>query len=513
MNKLLQILFIEDSDDDMALQVRLFENEGYDIQFERVDSPRSLLEMLDKKWDLIISDYSMPNFNGKDALRLVRTLGVETPFIFVSGTIGEETAVAALKEGAQNYLMKSNLNRLVPTVERELREAEQRRERKHLEKQVNELQRFESIGRLAGGVAHDFNNVIGAIMGWAEMGLGESAQGSSAQERFQKIKQQADRAAGLTRQLLAFARRQILQPRAVDLNQVVRNQVGALKNIIGRQNTIQLDLPDDVRPIWADPTQIEQVVINLSLNAQDAMPDGGCLSISTSNVELTEECLREHLNGCTGSFARLRVEDTGTGIDPKFLDQIFEPFFTTKETGRGLGLATVHGIVKQHEGFVEVGPGTHIGTRFSVYLPLAKEGSQAQATASTAVSQQVKRTILMAEDHEEVRETTRLLLEGLGYRVLSASNGAEAVELLQVNQNAVDLALLDVVMPVLTGPDASLKMASLRPDLPFLFVSGHAHDHHLAIIQSHSTAAVLQKPYDGKILADKVREMFARQYK
>lgn len=405
MSKLLRILFVEDSDHDMALQVRLFKNVGYEIQCERVDSPRGLLEKLDKPWDLIISDYSMPHFNGSDALRLVRTLGVETPFIFVSGTIGEETAVAALKQGAQDYLMKSNLNRLVPTVERELREAEQRRERKQLEKQVSELQRFEAVGRLAGGVAHDFNNVIGAIMGWADMGLGDATQGSITQERFQKIKQQAERAAALTRQLLAFARRQILQLGAVDLNQLIREELGLFKSLLPTRSTIQLDLAQDLNPIWADPGQIRQMLINLCLNARDAMPDSGCLSLRTSNLEIEKDNPPTHPDVRAGRYALLHVADTGVGIGPSLLDHIFEPFFTTRETGRGLGLATVHGIVKQHHGFVQADSGTSVGTMFRVYLP-AVDAPPEQAQASDSASQDA------TKDNDDVRDATPLMLSG-----------------------------------------------------------------------------------------------------
>src|SRR5467141_4491319 len=215
----LRVLFIEDSEDDTALLVRELKRAGYETDHKRVDTPNSLKAVLAAgEWDLVISDFSMPLFSGTDALKLVRTMGSDAPFIFVSGTMGEETAVAALKEGAQDYLVKTNLKRLVPAVQRELREVEERRERKRLEQHVQQLQKFEAIGRLAGGIAHDFNNAIGAIMGWADLAYQEAQPGSRLQNRLQKICTQAQRTAGLTSQLLAFARQQVLQRRRVDLN-------------------------------------------------------------------------------------------------------------------------------------------------------------------------------------------------------------------------------------------------------------------------------------------------------
>src|SRR5258708_3301652 len=217
----LRVLMIEDSEDEAVLLLREVRRGSYDVESERVDLPDTLKSALDKQtWDLIVSDFSMPHFSGTDALRLLRAKGSDVPFIFVSGTMGEETAVAALQDGAQDYLMKTNLKRLVPAVQRALREAEERRQRKQMEQQVHQLQKFEAIGKLAGGIAHDFNNVIGAILGLAEMGLDQNRANHHVSERFSRIRVQAERAAALTRQLLAFARRQGLQPQPVDINTI-----------------------------------------------------------------------------------------------------------------------------------------------------------------------------------------------------------------------------------------------------------------------------------------------------
>src|SRR5882762_6263729 len=283
----LRVLFIEDSEDDTALLVRELKRAGYETDYKRVDTPNSLKAVLAAgEWDLVISDFSMPLFSGTDALKLVRTMGSDAPFIFVSGTMGEETAVAALQDGAQDYLVKTNLKRLVPAVQRALREADERRQRKLMEQQVQQLRKFEAIGKLAGGIAHDFNNVIGAILGWAEMGCEEAKPGTSLHDRFQKIRDQSLWAARLTSQLLAFARRQVLQPRNINLNTLAVEGVGLLRRLIGEQIEVRVLTAPDLRVTLADQTQIEQVLMNLCLNARDAMPEGGRLIIETQNFEV-----------------------------------------------------------------------------------------------------------------------------------------------------------------------------------------------------------------------------------
>src|SRR5580700_7521023 len=231
MQTSIRLLMVEDSEDDAALQLRLLREGGYKIDSERVDSAASLSQALNKKWDIIVSDHSMPHFSGTEALKIVRALDAEVPFIFVSGTIGEDVATDAMRVGAQDYVMKTNLQRLVPAVQRELREAEDRRERKRLELHVHQLQRFEAIGRLAGGVAHDFNNILGAILGWSEMGCEETQPETRLHNRFQKIREQSLRAGKLTSQLLAFGRKQILQPRKVNLNDLVQEEMNLLRRV------------------------------------------------------------------------------------------------------------------------------------------------------------------------------------------------------------------------------------------------------------------------------------------
>jgi two-component system cell cycle sensor histidine kinase/response regulator CckA len=504
----LRVLFIEDSEDDATLQVRLLRQAGYDVAYACVQSADELKSALNETWDIVISDYSMPHFSGTEALEVVRDKGVDVPFIFVSGTIGEDAAVAALKVGAQDYLMKTNLGRLIPSVQRELRESEERRQRKRLEEQVHQLQRFEAIGRLAGGVAHDFNNVIGAIMGWAEIGANAAYPGGDLQDKFLKIRAQADRASGLTRQLLAFARRQTLQPCNTNLNELAKETISLLRNVIGERIEIHLQLADDLNVIWADPGQVEQVLMNLSLNARDAMPNGGRLVVETKNVSLAEDYQRLHPYALPGDYVLLRVLDTGIGMDAETMAHIFEPFFTTKEIGRGtgLGLATVYGIVKQHKGFIDVDSEPGQGTAFRVYLPLGNGPAETSEKQVVFTMRRGSECILIAEDNDDLREAAQEILQSLGYRVVAAKNGEEAVRVFEQQPDAIDLVFLDVVMPKLNGTDAYMQMIARKPALPVLFTTGYASEVNLVPVTTREKATVLQKPYGSQYLAQKLRE-------
>src|SRR6267143_3396053 len=471
-----RVLMIEDSEDDTALLVRELRRGGYDVTHERVDTPAAISSALNKeKWDLVISDHSMPHFSGAAALTLLRQTESEVPFIFVSGTMGEEAAVAALKDGAQDYVMKTNLKRLVPAVQRELRELEERRERKRLERQVQQLQKFEAIGRLAGGIAHDFNNAIGAIMGWADLAYQEAQPGSRLQDRLQKICTQAQRTAGLTSQLLAFARQQVLQRRRVDLNSLVAEGTSLLQKVIGENIEVRLLPAANLRVAVADAVQIDQVLMNLCLNARDAMPKGGRLIIETQNADFDQEYCRLHTFVRPGTYVLLSVSDTGMGMDAATVERIFEPFFTTKAVGKGtgLGLATVFGIVKQHGGFINVYSEPGKGTTFRVYLPGDSGAPEPPKAEPDEQPQNGTETILLAEDHESLRELAQETLGALGYHVILASNGIEAVQLFKDNSDRIDLVVMDVVMPGMSGPDAYLKMSAIRPDLGVVFTTGY----------------------------------------
>lgn len=378
-----------------------------------------------------------------------------------------------------------------------------------MERQLQHSQKFEAIGQLAGGVAHDFNNVVGAILGWAELGFEQSRSNPQIAERFARIREQAERAASLTRELLAFARRQVLQPRTVDLNTVVSGLVSFLDRVLRKD--IQLKVTNaPLEAIKADPTQIEQVLMNLCLNARDAMPHGGRLAIETEMVDLDEAYCRFYPNVKPGRYAVLSVSDTGVGMDAETRDRIFEPFFTTKESGKGsgMGLATAYGVVKQHGGFIHVYSELGQGSLFRVHLPVSgantKEDSGARARKSPAQEARGTETLLIAEDHDSIREMARQTLVKLGYRVLAAVDGEEALRLCESERPA--LAVLDLVMPKMGGPEAAAKLAARFAHLPILFTSGYSQESR-GLEADSLHARFLQKPYSPSTLSRMVREI------
>jgi PAS domain S-box-containing protein len=381
-----------------------------------------------------------------------------------------------------------------------------------LERQLAQAQKFETIGQLAGGIAHDYNNVIGAILGWAELGYEQSGNYPAIAERFARIRDQADRAAALTRELLAFARRQALQPRAVDLNAVTQGLTNLLDKVIDKSIEVKI-LPGSIAPVKADPSQIEQVVMNLCLNARDAMPEGGRLVIETELVQLDEAYCRFYPYVLPGCYVVLSVSDTGVGMDEQTRERIFEPFFTTKGRGKGtgIGLATVYGIVKQHGGFIHVYSEEGHGSLFRVYLPAMEAGvslAAAEPVGMTAAGNlRGTETILLAEDHDSIREMARQSLVNFGYRVLAATDGEQAVRLCA--EERPSLAVLDVVMPHLGGLATAAQLLTRFPGLPILYTSGYSESSRLGISTS-AESRYLQKPYSPTALGRAIREMLGR---
>ncbi len=397
--------------------------------------------------------------------------------------------------------------RFVATVSRDMTE------RRALEQQLRHAQKFEAFGQLAGGIAHDFNNVIGAILGWAELGEDQAAANHPALENyFKKIHVQCDRVTALIRQLLAFARRQILEPRSLSLNQTVQDVMNLLDKVIGKDVEIKTALAENLSAVRADPTQIEQVLINLCINSRDAMPKGGRITIETLNTEFTDEDCRRVVGLLPGRYGELRVTDTGTGMDATVRERIFEPFFTTKGTGKGtgLGLATVYGIVKQHNGFIQVESEVGRGSTFRVFLPV-NEAPTASDLRPVALDDLPVRggteTILLADDHEGICEMAQSVLKAKGYQVLLARDGEEALEVFKANRDRISLVLLDVIMPRRGGPEVFEAIKALKPGILVVFATGYSNETAVLADIVERGLAVLKKPYSPSDLCRRVREV------
>ncbi|MEX2156437.1 MAG: response regulator [Gemmatimonadales bacterium] len=383
-------------------------------------------------------------------------------------------------------------------------------EQRKLQEQFRLVQKMEAVGRLAGGIAHDFNNLLTVITSYSEILLEDLAPQDPRRGDLEEIRKAAASAAGLTRQLLAFSRQQVLEPRVLDVNAVLASVEKLLKRLLGEDIDLVAALTPQLGAVKADPGQLEQVIVNLAVNARDAMPDGGKLTIETANVDMDEAYVRDHPLAKPGEYVMLAVSDTGVGMDEQTQRRIFEPFFTTKEAGKGtgLGLATVYGIVKQSGGFIWVYSELGHGTTFKIYLPRVDEPVEAVTPpAAPKESLLSTETVLLVEDAAAVRAVTRQVLDRLGYTVLEAPNGKAALHLATKHHGPIHLLLTDVVMPELGGRQLAEQLTALRPELRVLYASGYTDD---AVVR-HGVLkpgiAYLQKPFTPEVLARKVREV------
>lgn len=637
--KLLRVLIVEDSENDAELLVHDLKRCGYDVIHERVqDADQMRAALARTTWDAVISDYTLPRFNGSAALHVLKATHQDLPFIIVSGTIGEETAVAALKAGAHDFLVKGKLARLAPAIERELREVSERRQhlcaqkalqqsearfrslvehavfgiyqatvdgrflavnpalvtmlgyetadelmacsvpglcldaavrtdlaRVHalpqfagqemswvhktgepvlvrlsgrhietagvlpslqvivedvtephrLELQLRQAQKMEGIGRLAGGIAHDFNNMLTTIIGYSDMIVEQIGADKPISGDLKEIRHAADRAAGLTRQLLAFSRQQVLRIEAVNVNDVVEEMRTMLQRLIGEDITIDVTLADCALPILADRVQLEQVLMNIAGNARDAMPRGGRLTISTAPalaqdvIPLTAGVARVP----PGQYVSLMLTDSGEGMDERTRERIFEPFFTTKELGKGtgLGLATVYGIVKQLGGYIGVSSELTVGTTFTLCFPKSAPGVRPAGVATrpspTVEVAAAREMLLVVEDEEGLRKLVVRTLTRHGYRVVEAGTAHEAFAVMAQAADQIQLVISDVIMPVMSGPEMVSVLRKTRPAIPVLYMSGYAGDVIARSRPPEVDAPFLEKPFTSNSLLLMVREV------
>jgi nitrogen-specific signal transduction histidine kinase/CheY-like chemotaxis protein len=385
------------------------------------------------------------------------------------------------------------------------------RDQKQLEAQLLHSQKMESIGRLAGGVAHDFNNMLTAIIGYTELAKAQLPADHPTQNDLSNVHDAARRSAALTRQLLAFARKQVISPRAVDLNELIERLETMLNRLLGEDIRLITSLDPDMNPVLIDPGQFEQVLMNLAVNARDAMPEGGTLRIETSDVLLDDAWCHQHPGSTPGAYGLVRVSDTGVGMSREVLAHLFEPFFTTKGSGQGtgLGLATCYGIVKQSGGGIWVSSEPGQGTSFDIYVPRyagERYTTGLDLVKTTPLGDARRETILLVEDEPFVRDLAQRALSAAGYDVLTAADGPGAVEIARTHDGAIDLVLSDVIMPHMGVTELSGKLRQHRPGVRLLFMSGYSEAavHRHGVVEAGAT--LIEKPFTPESLARKVRE-------
>ncbi len=508
MSQAIQVLFIGDAGAE-AIGAEL-ERGGYQPSFDRVTSKVRLDEALGGNWDIAISDFAVGDFGALEALRTIQDKGLDLPLIVVSGKIKDSEVLSALKAGAADHMTRSNLMRLNAAVEREMRAAKARRDRSRLEEQFRQAQKMEAVGRLAGGVAHDFNNLLTVITGYSDLLLTSRDLLDPQRTALEEIRRSAERGGALTHQLLAFSRRQPMASRSVHLNDLVIQIERMLRRLIGEDIEL-VTIPAAAQDtVTADPGRLEQVIMNLVVNARDAMPNGGKLTIETGTIQLSESFSAKHLGVPAGPHVTVSITDTGTGMDEETQSHLFEPFFTTKGPGRGtgLGLATAYGIIRQSGGAIGMFSQLGTGTTARIYLPLVEDKPQLLPEKALPYAQlDGAETILLVEDEARVRKLIVDILTARGYQVMEATRGEEAIRLCKEHKGTIDLAVVDVVMPEMSGPHVVKQIGMLRPDTRVLYISGYTDE---AIVHHgipQSGAAFLQKPFMPNALVRKVREV------
>ena len=590
MSKPIKVLLIEDSENDALLLLHELRRGGYDPVHRRIETAKEMESALrEDNWDILICDYILPQFSAPHALALVQEMKLDLPFIIVSGNIGEENAVAAMKAGAHDYIMKDNLARLVPVIEREVQESKIRRERrqvdealldseekyrlvvenasdaifieqdgkikycnlktleisgytieelgqrswlslrfipehsvdadpaststyqiltkqkkekwidvnqvkiiynnrpallnfvrditgqKALEDRLKMSQKLEAIGTLAGGIAHDFNNILSPILGYTELVMDRISKSSPDYNNLIQVYQAANRAKELVQQILTFSRQSEQEPRPMRVQLVVHEALKLLRSAIPTTIKFKITINDNCAPVTADPTQIHQIIMNLCTNAYHAMMEkGGVMGVSLDEIYINKEDVIGYNGIRSGLYVCLCVSDTGHGMDSTILPRIFEPFFTTKEKGlgTGMGLAVVHGIVKNHKGYIDVYSELGKGSTFKIYLPIEKQALTSIDKTDSGEIPRGSERILVIDDERYIAQMMMQMLESLGYTVEVKTNGSEAFDIFLQDPYYFQLVITDQIMPQITGDILARKLLAVRSDLPIILCTG-----------------------------------------
>jgi two-component system cell cycle sensor histidine kinase/response regulator CckA len=510
------VLLVDDDEEDSLLTRDLLAQiDGTRYRPEWVDGYADALAAVENaSYDVCLVDYRL---GPEDGIALVRELlerGFDTPIIVLTGLGDRAVDIEATSAGAADYLVKGEVTPalLERTIRYSMRRHADMRALRESEEGLRQGQRMEAVGRFAGGVAHDFNNMMSAVVGFSALVLDALEPENPLRRYVEEIQRAGERASEMTKQLLAFTRKQVLLPQVLDLNEVVTDVNGLLARLIGEDVELRSELAPSIHRVEADVGQLEQVIVNLAVNARDAMPHGGTLTIATANRELSEhDVMARQRDLEPGSYVALAVTDTGEGMDDATLHQIFEPFFTTKEEGKGtgLGLATAFGIIKQSGGAIGVESEPGRGTTFTIYLPRVQAPALALATpaAAAAAPDGGSETILLVEDEQVVRILEREVLERHGYTVLEADGPEHAIELSRSHRGVIHLLLTDVVMPGLSGDKLAERLLAERPGMKVIFTSGYAADMIAQRGLLGPGTAFLPKPLTPTAITAKVRDV------